>query len=125
MNMDYDYAKFRERLKSLRESHGLTLEQVGGKLGITKSSYLRLEEEDRKRINKDYVKKLADYYGVNPIWLMGYDAPMKLPSGVEQELMREISDYMSANSFSARELYKVERYCKKIVSSRSTGRSKI
>lgn len=125
MSTDYDYAKFRERLKSLRESHGLTLEQVGDKLGITKSSYLRLEEEDRKRINKDYVKKLADYYGVNPIWLMGYDAPMRLPSGIEQELMREISDYMSANSFSARELYKVERYCKKIVSDRSAGRSKI
>lgn len=125
MSMDYDYAKFRERLKTLRESHGLTLEQVGDKLGITKSSYLRLEEEDRKRINKDYVKKLADYYGVNPIWLMGYDAPMRLPSGIEQELMREISDYMSANGFSARELNKVKRYCKKIVDSRTGDKVKI
>ena len=40
----------KERIKKVRKSHNLTMEQFGNRIGITKSSVSLLESGDRKSV---------------------------------------------------------------------------
>lgn len=63
------------RLKQAREEKHITLEEAGSKVGVHKSTVLRWENGETEKIKLPIIKALADYYNVNPVWLMGYDVP--------------------------------------------------
>lgn len=70
------YEKIGERLKTARELRRITLEQAGEKVGVHKSTVLRWENGETKKINLTIIESLAKFYSVNPAWLMGHDVPM-------------------------------------------------
>jgi transcriptional regulator with XRE-family HTH domain len=76
--------EFGEYMKSLRKSAGLTLAELGEKLGLS-HSYLSQIETGKKSIpSPDILKKLAELLGKNYVELM--DAAGYLPDGLFEEL---------------------------------------
>lgn len=71
------YEKIGERMKLARELKKITLEQAGEKVGVHKSTVLRWENGETKKINLTIIESLAQFYSVNPSWLMGHDVPME------------------------------------------------
>lgn len=80
-----------ERIKSLREKQGMTLEELGNKVGVGKSTVRKWENGMIENMRRDKIAKLASALGVTPIYLMGWDdkkAP--LPSNVSVPAARAI-----------------------------------
>ena len=71
------YEKVGERLKFARERKNISLESAGKKADVHKSTVLRWENGETEKIKLPILEILAEYYEVNPVWLMGYDVPMK------------------------------------------------
>ena len=63
---------FSERIKALRLEKGLTLEQVGDKVGVGKSTVRKWENGIIANMRRDKIAKLADALGVTPAYLMGW-----------------------------------------------------
>ncbi len=106
------YEKVGERLKLAREKSNKTLEMTGNKVGVHKSTVLRWENGETEKIKIPIIDTLAQFYNVNPAWLMGYDVPMErtyssndsaptsavvhvygtIPAGVPMECIEDILD---------------------------------
>ena len=59
-----------ERLRLLRKAHRLTMEEVGKRLGIAKSSYAGYENETRQP-PLEKLQKLAEMYNVSTDYILG------------------------------------------------------
>lgn len=66
-----------ERIKARRLELGLTLEDVGRKLGVNRSTIKRYEDGKTQRIRQDTLEKLAVILNTTPEYLMGWDTPAK------------------------------------------------
>lgn len=65
-------SSFAERLKNLRDSEKLTLEDLSKRVGFPCQTLSRWERGER--IPKiDVVAQLAENLAVSPLWLIGYD----------------------------------------------------
>lgn len=62
-----------KRIQTCRLEKNETQEQIGELVGVNKSTVMRWEKGETKRINIDTIQILAEHYGVSPIWLSGYD----------------------------------------------------
>ena len=71
--MDYDkYRKvFAQRHRELRESRGLTQEEMGADIGYVKSS-VATAETCKQSISLYYLLTAAEYFGVTPDYLLGF-----------------------------------------------------
>lgn len=68
--------EYNEKLKQLRTSHELTLEQVGDILNTTKQYYQKYEKGIRP-LPIDRLKMLCEYYQVSADYILG------LPKGLD------------------------------------------
>lgn len=71
------YEKVGQRLKFARESKHITLEEAGNIVGVHKSTILRWENGNTEKFKVPILEVLANLYGVNPAWIMGYNVPME------------------------------------------------
>lgn len=62
-----------ERIRMLREQNGMTLEELGNKVGVGKSTVRKWENGMIANMRRDKIAKLADALGVTPTELMGWD----------------------------------------------------
>lgn len=60
-----------ERIKERREHKGLTLEEVGEYVGVTKSTVRKWETGDIENMKRDKIAKLAEVLSVSPLYVMG------------------------------------------------------
>lgn len=74
------------RLKQAREEKNITLEEAGKKVDVHKSTVLRWENGETEKIKLPIIETLANYYEVNPVWLMGYDVP-KYSKTVKKDIL--------------------------------------
>lgn len=63
-----------DRIKALRESRGLTLEQLGDIVGVGKSTVRKWETGDIANMRRDKIEKLANAFHVSPLYILGLDA---------------------------------------------------
>lgn len=63
------------RIKRLREEKGMTLEELGDKVGVGKSTVRKWETGMIANMKRDKIAKLADALDVSPGYLMGWEAP--------------------------------------------------
>lgn len=112
MNDEIILKNFSERLSSLIKDNGTDINVLANKIGIKSKStiYRYMNGEMAPKIST--VKYLAEIFSVNPIWLMGYDAPKKrdelyknnqfnsavvlvygtIPAGIPMECIEDIID---------------------------------
>ena len=66
-----------QRLFELRTQFGLTIEELSKKTNISTILLQRYEKGIVAKMKQTTISDLADFYNVNPVWLMGYDVPME------------------------------------------------
>ena len=62
-----------DKIRILRESKRLTLDQVAKKLKTTRQTLFKYENGIVTNIPSDKISELAEIYGVSPAYLMGWD----------------------------------------------------
>lgn len=62
-----------KKIKSMREEKGMTLEELGKKVGVGKSTVRKWEQGIISNMRRDNISKLADALGCSPSYLMGWD----------------------------------------------------
>ncbi len=68
-----------QRLKELRESHGLTQIQLAGIIGLKTRRAIGYVEADERGLDHSQLIAAADYFGVSVDYLVGRtDNPQKL-----------------------------------------------
>ncbi len=71
-----DYKLIGLRLKQARETKHISLEEAGQKVGVNKSTIMRWENGKTEKFKIPTLEILAEFYCVNPQWLMGHNVPM-------------------------------------------------
>lgn len=66
-----------EKIKSRREELGMTLQEVGEYLGVSKATVQRYESGEIKNLKLDSIEKLARILKVSPAYLMGWEESPK------------------------------------------------
>lgn len=88
-----DFSKItRDRLKELRLNHNMSLEKFANAVGVRKSTVQRWENGDFKSLKLPIASRICDYFGVNPLWLMGYDVP-KYSSTDDAGKSKSVNEY--------------------------------
>lgn len=70
---------FGEKMKMLRIQRGLTLEEVGNRVGVGKSTVRKWESGQIANMRRDKIVLVAKALGVKPSYLMGWDDPAPAP----------------------------------------------
>lgn len=70
-----DYKLVGIRLKQAREEKNISLEEAGNKVGVNKTTVMRWENGQTEKFKIPTLETLADFYGVNSLWLIGNDVP--------------------------------------------------
>lgn len=78
---------FRERLRQLRTSRGISQNRLAVELGITNTGYKNYEYGTR-RPTFEILPKLATYFGVSADYLLGRTDEPRLLSASEWEVFR-------------------------------------
>ena len=61
------------RIKNLRLENNMTLEEIGNKVGVGKSTVRKWENGMIANMRRDKIAKLADALNVSPAYLMGWN----------------------------------------------------
>ena len=77
---------FSHRLKYLLSSTGASQIDLAKKIGVHRSAISHYIKEDNG-VKIDTLEKIANYFNVNPVWLMGYDVPI-----VENDKYNQLTD---------------------------------
>lgn len=79
-----------ERIKEVRKSLKLTLEEFGSKIGVTKTAVSKVERGDRN-LTDQMAKAICREYNVNYDWLMNGEGEMfsDLPQTILDELCKQ------------------------------------
>ena len=62
-----------DRINLLRTKNHMTLEELGNKIGVGKSTVRKWETGMIKNIGSDKIELLGKTFGVSPAWLMGWE----------------------------------------------------
>ena len=65
--------KMGDVIKKLREEKGITQEQLGEVIGVQKSAIRKYEKGEVENIKRSSIQKMAEYFGVTPCYLMGWE----------------------------------------------------
>lgn len=90
-----------DKIKMLRAQQGLTLEEVGQRVGVGKSTVRKWESGQIANMRRDKIALLAQAFGVTPAYLMGWKesatAEPKQPTIPEDET-RLLAAYHQLNA---------------------------
>lgn len=62
-----------QKIKELREAKGMTLEELGNKVGVGKSTVRKWENGMIANMRRDKISKIANALGCSPSYLMGWE----------------------------------------------------
>ena len=88
-----------EKIRYLRTSQGMTLEEVGNAVGVGKSTVRKWESGAIANMRRDKIALLAKALHVTPSYLMGWDdevADNYGPNAPVSKKLRQISDELAA-----------------------------
>lgn len=80
------------KIQMLRLKKGLTLEQLGNKVGVGKSTVRKWENGMIANMRRDKIAKIADALGVSPAYLMGWEENILTAEELSEEI-RKKSDF--------------------------------
>ncbi|ASN71210.1 hypothetical protein 10F5_13 [uncultured Caudovirales phage] len=93
---------FSKRMKQSREKQGMTLAELGRKIGKTEATVQRYESGNIKNLKNDTIESIATALNVNPAFLMGWIEEVEeqpqhraahLDGDLTDEEWQEILDY--------------------------------
>ncbi len=98
--MKFDRGTF---LKEMRIERDLTLDDVGSKIGVTKQTLYKYENNIVTNIPSDKIEALAKLYNVSPAKIMGWqqETDSELTQKDEREIESDLEDMMNSISSAA------------------------
>lgn len=78
--------KFSNRLFKLIKENDIDINILANKLGLKSKSTIYRYMNGQMAPKVTTVKYLAEFFNVNPVWLMGYDVPMKKQPKIDNNL---------------------------------------
>ena len=63
----------KNRIRTLRQEHGKTQEQLANEIGVKKLTISRWENAENVSLKQDKAQQLADIFGVSIAYLLGYE----------------------------------------------------
>ena len=88
---------FEELLTELRESHGLTQDDVANAVSVTRAAYGNYESGARRPTYETLIR-LARFYGITTDYLLGASLNPTPPPEIDPPLRRLIDCYCAADS---------------------------
>jgi len=70
--------KINDRIKAMRIQNGFTLREVAERIGVKEATMQRYESGNIKNIKHEVICKLADIFGCDPSYLMGWSTESNL-----------------------------------------------
>lgn len=61
-----------QKIRMLREENNMTMEELGEKVGVGKSTIKKWEDGTIENMRRDKIECLAKIFGVTPSYLLGY-----------------------------------------------------
>ena len=112
-----------EKIKLLRTQKGYTLEELGKKVGVGKSTVRKWETGFIENMGRDKIARLSDVFGVSPTYLINDDEEMpdtQTSAGHREEEYEEpeniLRDYvMRAYSLHPENFVKLKEYLELLV----------
>ncbi len=95
-----------KRIKDRRLELDLTLEEVGNKVGVTKSTILKWETGYIENMKRNNIALLAEALKVSPLWIMGIEEIDSSP--IEEESISELEEYFDKHKHKLHKLPKNE-----------------
>ena len=96
-----------DRIHDLRTAHGLTMEALGRRIGVSKATIKRYENGIIQNIPSDKIEAMADALETTPEYLMGWETPENKDvtdqelaafardfSQLSEEKQKQVVDYM-------------------------------
>lgn len=77
-----------KRIQSQREDAGMTQDELGKKLGVSRQTICKWEAGNIRHFDRSYIAKMSEIFHCSPAWLMGmenstatvtYEAPGREP----------------------------------------------
>ena len=62
-----------DRIHQKRREMGMSMDELGKKLGVTRQCLSKWELNQVRNIDRDYIAKMAAIFHVSPSWLMGFE----------------------------------------------------
>lgn len=81
---------FAKRLRALRESRGVSQEEIAGVLSVSASA-IGMYEQGRREPDHDKLRALADYFGVSTDFLLGRD-PIQARLNIDPQHVDSMAD---------------------------------
>lgn len=94
---------FSKRMKQSREKQGMTLAELGRRIGKTEATVQRYESGNIKNLKNDTIENIASALNVNPAYLMGWID--EEPSGE-----KTIAAHLDGDDFTEEELAEIRKY---------------
>lgn len=88
--------KMGDIIKQLRLERGLTQEELGEIVGVKKAAVQKWESGMTKNLKRSTIKKLSDYFGVTPSYLMGMRNENNNKLKGEYIVKEEATEYVSS-----------------------------
>lgn len=76
-----------ERIRILRKQHNMTQEELGLKLGVSKTAIVKYEKGQVENLPRSTIEKMAILFGVTPSYLMCFDKWDKNAEALSDEVM--------------------------------------
>lgn len=96
-----------QRIKALRTSNNMTIEEVGKIIHASKSNVSKYESA-KIAVPYDKIESLAALFMVHPAYLMGWD--VELNKGLCDDSNNPAADKFILNNLSRREISLIEKY---------------
>ena len=80
------------RLKALRLDRGLTQDEVGQRVLVSKQTLYKYENDIVTNIPVDKIELLAEVYHVTPAYIMGWENPSSLTTGDQNYIQGTVSE---------------------------------
>lgn len=74
--------EFKDLIRNRRDEIGLTLEEIGKKVGVSKATVQRWESGSIKNVRRDKIAKLAKALQCTPAYLMGWEESDKSETAI-------------------------------------------
>ena len=102
--------EFKDLVYKKRKELGLSMDELGKKVGVSKATILRWESGEIVNVRRDKIAKLAAALNTTPAYLMGWGEPQKFSTNIKKlMLLRNInSEILAAETKIS--LKKIERF---------------
>lgn len=81
-----------ERIRELRMTHHLTMEEFGARIGVQKSAVNKYEKGRVDNLKRVTIEQICNSFNVTPQWLLGMEEPSRTITEQVTEMLDRLNE---------------------------------